>query len=88
MPTTPNPGSQTPVSAEPDAVEQRWHAPASEHTHAEAAGGAVSVPTARPSATTMATVNPAVRLLLRSPLHLVLSDRLAPSSGQARPAHT
>jgi hypothetical protein len=75
MPTTPSPGPQAPVSGGLDVVEQQ-RMPASEHMRAEREGGAATAPTTRPNAPTMAAMNPFVRLLLRSPLHFVLSDTL------------
>ena len=75
MPTTSSSGPRAPVSGGPDAVERR-HAPASEHMHVEREGAAVPAPTARPNAPAMTAANPFVRLLLRSPLHFVLSDTL------------
>lgn len=75
MPTIPSPGPQAPAPAEPDSAEQR-RAPAIEHMHVEPEGGAATAPTARPNAPSMAAMNPFVRLLLRSPLHFVLSDTL------------
>ncbi len=76
MPTTPSPGPHAPVSAGADAAEQRRHAPAIEHMRAEPEGAAVPDSTVRPNAPSMAAMNPFVRLLLRSPLHAVLSDTL------------
>jgi hypothetical protein len=76
MPTTPSPGPHAPVSAGGDAAEQRRHAPAIEHMRAEPEGAAVPESTVRPNAPSMAAMNPFVRLLLRSPLHAVLSDTL------------
>src|SRR5690349_18067635 len=75
MPTTSSSGPRAPVSGGPDAVE-RQHAPASKHMHVEPEGGAATAPTTRPNAPSMAAANPFVRLLLRSPLHFVLSDTL------------
>lgn len=72
---TPNPGLQAPAPDGTDAVEQR-RMPAIEHMYVEPEGGAVPEPTTRPKAPSMAAANPFVRLLLRSPLHAVLSDTL------------
>jgi F420H(2)-dependent quinone reductase len=75
MPTTSSPGPHAPVSGGPDAAEQRCML-AGENMDIEPEGGEVPVPAARPDAPTMAAMNPFVRLLLRSPLHFVLSDTL------------